>query len=275
MRYLNVFILLLVLLHGTNSLAANGTFYSIDSASSNLKLVTIDSTNGNISEVGPIGASNAGGLTYNPNTDSLFSIDASSSNGALIEINPATGASNQIGIVGFIVMGIAYDTSSDTLLGIGFDPNDPIIPEVIEIDQSTGAGSSITQINNSNGFGLLGGLAVDSSTGTLYANEDPGEFVAVNSTTGNLLRLSDPLDSIFNQISSLEFDGSTGTLFGLDSINGNLVTIDTTNGVVSPSVALQTTGSLGTLAFAPNVIPEPTTTLLMLLASIGLVTRRR
>ncbi len=119
----------------------SGTLYGTDTIQD--KLVTIDTSTGEATEVGDLGVDfdAVGSLAYDTTTSTLYGVDFSSDE--LITISTSTGAGSAVGELDPIgssfggVVGLAWDA---TLGLFGADTNADVL---ISINQATGAGSNI------------------------------------------------------------------------------------------------------------------------------------
>lgn len=104
----------------------------------------------------------------------------------LIELDPSTGAlARTIGSVGYLVNGLAYDSTSGKLYG-GTSCNDPAYNGLIEIDTTSGAGTAMGTF----GWGIdpygcaVTNIAVD-STGRMFGwSEWSDDLVSIDKATG-------------------------------------------------------------------------------------------
>lgn len=86
------------------------------------------------------------GLTYNSNTEEIVALVESSSSVGIIKINKATGAYGAVtpvSVTSQYIGGFAYDSSSDSYL---FNPNDDSVSEIVAIDASTLAVTTVCEI---------------------------------------------------------------------------------------------------------------------------------
>lgn len=179
--------------------------------------------------------------------------------GGLFEIDLATAGTTFIGNTGRLINGLGFDDSGN-LFGTGGD-------SLFSLDLGTGAASAV-----GSGVGALfsssGDIAYDGSQFFATSTDGPDDSLwSIDATTGVGTRIG---TIGFTNVYGLTYQDST--LFGYTS-SGNILTIDTTTGLVMN--AADVTG-LGSQIFgaAPTVVesvPEPTS-LLGLLAAGTLVT---
>jgi hypothetical protein len=254
--------------------------YGADGAGGNpaTNLLILDPATGAvISTVGPIGFS-VTGLAFHPVTGVLYG----STGGAavpprsIITINTTTGAGTLVGPTGQAnpVADLTFRTDG-VLFGWTEDGDD-----LVTINTVTGVATVVGDSGlNTAGSGLAfapGGELF--STGESYL----GSLHRINPATGAVA--ATVALSASNIINALAYDGA-GVLFGADSDNDQLVTIDTTTGVIT--VVGPTIADLDALAFGPTPAPAgavaiPTlsqwalvVTALLMLAGGFLVSRKR
>jgi hypothetical protein len=118
------------------------------------KLLNIDTGTGAGSLVGNLGFNSAGGLAYDPNTDTLYGVTFTSTV-ELATINTATGQATVVGPLDLgtdqAVFGLAFDPDTNTLYGKVLGP-----AQLITIDPATGAATAVGAL----GFGDVAALAV-------------------------------------------------------------------------------------------------------------------
>jgi len=152
---------------------------------------------------------------------------------------------------------------------VGGDPK-TATPFVTSINSYAVLGMSAFGINTN----TFGDIAIDTNTGTLYANTSRGRLYSVD--------LASPITS-FNEITAspgndrkvglqLSFDDLSNTLYGTNYRDGNWYTIDTGTGALTQIAGFNTivAGGVGFRDLggaAANPVPEPST---FGLAAVGL-----
>ncbi|QNN20912.1 hypothetical protein HED60_01050 [Planctomycetales bacterium ZRK34] len=158
----------------------------------------------------------------------------------LVTYDTATGARTVVGPLGQdFPIALTYDTTDGVMFGVsGLAGGD----NLITIDTATGAGSIVGAI----GYSGVSGLAYDATTGTLFGLTVVG---------GNQLISIDPMTGAGTLIGATGLGGSSsltvdhdGTLYSIDTSNGNLVTIDKGTGAAS-SVGATGSSFVAGLAF--------------------------
>ncbi|MHC5211207.1 MAG: NHL repeat-containing protein [Planctomycetota bacterium] len=169
-----------------------------------------------------LGVDNVVALAHDPNTQTLYGSDG----GRLLVIDTATGLGNVVGPIGFTsVSGLAFDADTNTLYGANRQTG-----QLLEIDPATGAATAITPPGVN---GLLGDIAFDPNTGTLYGLMFSGisdKLFTVDTLTG----VAEPIPTVTELLLgtiALTFDPTTDTLYGMNTFPSlELVTVDTTTG---------------------------------------------
>ena len=245
-------------------LAARGAIvYGVDPVRD--MLMEIDENTGAATDIGPLGFDEVRDIAYDSNSNTLYGTDFDSKN--LISINRSTGAGTAIGNKGLgdtIVVGLGYDTSTDTLYGatagddlvsidttngeptvvgpIGFttvrglayDPesdtlygSDNATDQLLVIDRQSGAGTAVSTWD----FDTVRGLTfVDFGVrDTLYAADDVGDQLVAIPPVGEIETAVG-----FADIGASAYDPTTNTLYATDRGNDTLLSIDTTTGVGTP-----------------------------------------
>ena len=145
------------------------------------RLVTIDPATGAGTPVGTVftSSANLNSLVYDPKTDSLLT--ANSRSDTLFEVDRTTGQATEVGSIDVAgnVLGLGYDSSTDTLYGVA---NRTVSSSFfIEIDRSTGAGTEI----GSTGLHQPVDLAYDPATDTLFGVDSrTDQLLTINRSTG-------------------------------------------------------------------------------------------
>ena len=264
-----------------------GTMYAASSAGGPGELYIISTANGNlVQDIGPLNDLLSvnylvTGLAFNPITGVLYGSTGNSTPGAearLISINPATA---QVTVIGSFNAGpvnsggtpatmadIAFD-SAGNLFGVGSIGGPQLYSINIGTGQATqvGAGTGLTSTSG-------GGLAI-STASIFYGTPTSTRYGTYDSTLGTFALITNPTKPVGGAYAALTFD-ENGTLFGLDlgpgpGLANHLVTIDPTTGVVT-DLGLSDLTALDAIA----VVPEPTTTVLLLGSAVfGVLMRAR
>lgn len=168
-------------------------------------------------------------------------VAADSNTDELISVNSTTGAGTAIGSLGFqSVIGLAYDTSTNTLYGV-----DSSSDQLITIDPSTGVGTAVGPF----GVVAIGALAYDPNNDILYGSDLTGAaLVTVNRATGAVTQVG-----LFNvqAVGGLAYDPGTDTLYGTSNSTNELLTINTTTGLAT-SVGPLAFSTVSGITFNPN-----------------------
>ena len=165
------------------------------------RLVTIDPVTGAGTPVGTVftSSANLNSLVYDSKTDSLLT--ANSRSDILFEVDRTTGQATEVGSIEVVgnVLGLGYDSSTDTLYGVA---NRTVSSSVfIEIDRSTGVGTEI----GSTGLHQPVDLAYDPATDTLFG---------VDSRTDQLLTI----DRLTGLATAIGQSGLDSPIFGIDFV---------------------------------------------------------
>lgn len=146
------------------------------------KLVSIHQSTGAVTELGLSGATHLRGLAYDSNHDILYGIEQTYRH--LYTINTYTGEATSVGTYsGGYIGGLAYDPESDTLYGVldGYAASPET--QLVKINTSTGALTSIGELGE--GIVDVDSLAYSRLTHRLYAiNDDTAELLAISPVTG-------------------------------------------------------------------------------------------
>jgi len=159
--------------------------------------------------------------------------------GSILSVNPSTAASSVIGtpIAGHGITGLDF-TSTGTLYGfVANGSSNPVT--LIKIDPSTGAAIDTIGDVTYNGNALsLQDMAIDPMTNIIYGTGATGnnnKLFSVNATTAEATLIGQPVQSgAFLSIAI----GANGTMYGMQSTNNGLMTIDKSNGSVLSTTSL-------------------------------------
>jgi hypothetical protein len=225
------------------------------------------------------------GLAFNPMTGILYGVtglESPTSPRNLVTIDPATGAAAIVGALmdptnpGFSVGLSDISFRSDGTL-FGLSPS-----ALFTVNLATGAVTSIGSTGSNN----PGGALAFNSAGTLYtASSAAGNLSTLDPATGTRttgpLLTNSPHAGSLGAMNAFAFSGAN-VLYGTDSdraqnnattVAVNLVTIDTTTGVVTNIGALH--NDVDAIAFGPAVPEPPIVMLLGAGAIVGAIWWRR
>jgi len=144
-------------------------------------LMTVSTTTGAGTIIGPIGFGDVDSIAFSPD-GTLYGVDTFTDN--LIKINPTTGLGTIVGPVGFPVIE-AMDFSPDgTLFATDVSSPQGGPSTLLKIDTTTGSGTAIGSI----GFNTVSGIAF-ASDGTLFGvscflGGGTGQLITINPVTG-------------------------------------------------------------------------------------------
>jgi hypothetical protein len=227
---------------GALAFDSSGTLYGISIAGAP-RLFTIDPSSGAASEVGPLGIGFVfeGGLGFDASGQLIGVDQGSASDAKTFTINTSTGAATIVGPF----PGQNRDINGIAVEGNTFWAIDRVSNTLGTLDPTTGTYSSIG--NTGAPIGDVGGLAVDSIDGTLYAAFSNGSFYSLDKTTGAATLI-----------------GSNSANFGLAFAPNNppVLTVDQSNVTVDE----------GQTAFNSGTVSDPDGDTVALAASIGSVT---
>ena len=262
-------IVLFVICSSSGPALGDSVFFMADGNTSSL--YEVNPTTGQAISVGSLGVfpNNALGLTYNPSLDVLYMTNSSGTgqvNSDFYTVNPSTGQATLVGDTGVIgLSGLAYDPTRNLLYGgAGFDDS------LYVVDPSTGSATLI----GSFGVAVGGqGLAFDSLRDELFMVDFISDSLyQLDTTTGAATLIGGTnLDST----PALAFNTDDGQLYGVNANNDMLVRFDSMTGTGTA------VGSLGFdsfnigLAFRASTVPEPSTSVALLVLCAGLAIRRR
>ncbi len=235
--------------------ASDGLLYSVDQITGNL--ITIDPNTAEVAVVGPTGFNLVEGLTYHSPTDTLLGVDNDSDQ--LISIDRYTGSGAPIGPIGReFVFGLTYSEWDDTLYAMDTDVN-----ELLTLDPTTGSSTPFTALP----FDNVGGLTDDPATGVLYGVDFGTDQVFLAAFGPGLI--APIVDVVPSAMQGVAFDSTTGDLFALSIQVGPeaLLRIDPVTDAILDVGPLDSI-SVASLAFVPTPVPEPTTGLMCVVASL-------
>jgi len=190
------------------------------------QLISYELPGGPVSSVGPVGFEYVYGITLDRHTDTLYAVSDSDAGEVLI-IDQTTGAATPTTkLTGYPRAGLAYDLTTDTLYGIGGDPD-----TLFTVDLDAGSTTTIGGL----GSKWIDGLAYDPNAGTLYATQTGyNDFLlSINSATGAVTTIG-PLGLGNLNVDGLAFDPNGNALYGVDVVPQTLLRIDTASGAAIP-----------------------------------------
>jgi hypothetical protein len=194
-----------------------GTLYATDVFAGGFRFGTIDMTTGAFTAINnQDGSANWHGLAANEAAGLLYTVDITD-NDELKSVTP-TGVVTTIGPTGQSIIGMAYDSVSAILYGVGSS-------SLYTLNTTTGAASLVGSLGF---FCDRNGLAFDSATGALYLNTGDSDDCGVNST--NLYRV-DTLTGLATLV------GDNGAVAG-SGIDGLAFQADSSAAVPEPATLL-------------------------------------
>lgn len=217
--------------------SGTGTLYGVEDL--NDKLVTLNKSTGQSTDVGPLGlVGGAIGLGFDSTNNVL-----QTTNGRRFQpVNRATGAAT--GGKGWSfsdVRGLAYHPGLGKLYGVGGFP-----PELIQIDPTTGIGRSIAPVSVPD----MQSLAFDPNASILYTvDRGTATLYRIDITTGAATMIGSSGSLGSGAVYALEFDPVSNTLYAYDS-HRSIVRINTTDGT-STSIGA-TIHNIEGIAFDPT-----------------------
>ncbi len=248
--------------------SASAVLYASDSSSQ--KLFLVDQDDASVTEVGSFGVGgNMAGLAYDANHGIMYGVTTASDE--LYTINLSTGAAALVGGLNATLMhGLAYDNSTDTLLGTyGSSSGDGLY----QINVNTGNSTLIGHIGHffSGQTDVTSGLAIHPVSGDLYGVLGGRTFasalIKIDKTTGAGTLVH---NYAIPNLTGLAFDPG-GILYALDNWADDLYTLDISSGATT---LVGNTGLGNALGLA--AIPEPASIVFFVSASVlvGFIRRR-
>lgn len=229
-------------------------------------LVSIDRTTGVGTRIGHLGIDfydAMAALEY----DSLHQILYGAVADDLFTVDPATGAASRVSAshkLGFFATGMAHDPITDVLYGAGVSSS-LVRKNLYKVNRATGQSELLGPVSGISYS--IQGLGFDPGTGTLYGLDeilpsgarivtiDPATRVATP-ITGNINTLQTGWNGLaFDPVTNALFVNSDRTLYRVNPVTGNIVTVGMT---FAPE--LETYGALTVMM--PFVVPEPNSILL-------------
>jgi hypothetical protein len=168
----------------------------------------------------------------------LATLGAGGGTSTLIELDPATGAQiRTIGNVGYLVNGMTYDATTNTLYATT-STNSASHPDgLITINMTTGAGTPI-----GSGAGQLVNVPAVNSLGQLYGwTEQSDDLVLWNKAAGTITVPGD--SGVGTAEQSLAFDNNN--VLYLINYTSNVYTIDTATGAATLQGSIPNLGANG------------------------------
>jgi hypothetical protein len=228
----------LIIFAGVISCTSNvqaGTLYAV--RESDDTLVNIDTDTFAYTVIGPLGVSfEFGGLTYDPNSQTLYMIGGRGNNN-LYTVNRTTGQATLVGSHGMNdLFGLAFDSTNNVLYATQFAGG----TNFYSLNTSNGASTLIGNM----GIGI-GGLAYNSATATLIGvNDGSGALYSINRTNATITLVS---NGSGNNDSGLEYDPDKNLYWDIDW-SGYLRSYDIDNSF-AVTIHLSSLGSHDGLAY--------------------------
>lgn len=219
-------------------------------------VLTIDTSMGNGSSVGPLGFGQVGDIAGNSNGQ-LFASNRDTDQ--LFSVNMQTGAGTLVGGFGAFtnVNGLAFNSSG---ILYGFDDG---TDQIITIDTTTGAATAVVTVDNTN----VSGIAFDSSDNLFATDSAAGNLLSIDLGTGMHSVIGSYGLAAGSVVSSLSFDGA-GVLYAADAgVTDSLYTVNVTTGEAA-LVGATGFSTVSAISFAAT-IPEPGTMAGLSLLGVG------
>jgi hypothetical protein len=272
--------------------AYGATLYGATASGSPGRLYTLNPVNGSqVQDVGPLNDVTGlnypiTGLAFHPTTGVLYGStgnNPAATAGRFVIINPVTA---QVALVGPFNAGPVNDSGTPaTMTDLAFDSAGNLFgvasiggPQLYSINVATG---QATVIGNSGIASTSGGGLAISSGGVFYGTPTSSRFGTYDTTTGVFTNIAAPnRPGNAGALAALDFDPS-GVLYAMHSAPGsppptNLLTIDPATAMVT--LLGSSVIALDAIAFRPDIIPEPSSIMLLVgaaLTSIVATLRRR
>jgi hypothetical protein len=255
------------------------TLYGATASGSPGRLYVLNSASGSqVQDVGPLNDVTGlnypiTGLAFHPTTGVLYGStgnNPAATAGRFVTINPATA---QVTLIGPFNAGPTNDEGTPaTMTDLAFDTAGNLFgvtsiggPQLYSINIATG---QATVIGNSGLTSTSGGGLAISPGGIFYGTPTASRFGTYNTTTGVYTNIAAPnRPGNAGALAALDFDPTSGVLYAMHSAPGsppptNLVTINAADAMVT--LLGSSVIALDAIAFRPDIIPEPSSTLLLL-----------
>ncbi len=242
-------------------------------------IVDIDPATGAVTNPRNTGVFAIGGIATQPSTGIVFGLTtfASSPASTLIRIDVATGGYVVVGATGLpnIVEGdLAFNPLNGFLYGIqDFGPSFNQ-RNLFRIDPAIGVATVLGSLNTVGDYSAL----AFNSLGTLYSIDTSGTNSSLNivdPSTGSVISTV-MMSSNLGGAAGLAFDPFTGTAFVADGGAAGtniLYTLNVSTGSLSPIGSLGIPGGISGLTIVN--VPEPSSLVLVTLAGLAMIARRR
>jgi len=179
----------------------SGALYGAAGPFDGRQLVRFNTETGVGTAIGPMGIP-TGGIAFDNSTGTLYASRwaPTSAPGALFAVNTSTGQTSFVGNFGFDIRDLEFDDNTGTLYGTAID-------RLLTIDTTTGVATTV----GPTGAPEFQGLALDNSTGTLYAASIGFRgLYTIDTTTGAATEIA-PLGNGGSAIGALAFlNGTAG-----------------------------------------------------------------
>lgn len=233
-------------------------------------LLTLDKTNGMVITTTPLDIGGVSGLTFDATSQTLYGFD--SLNFDVVEIDTTTGNTAVVADLNFLLNAIAFDTTTNVLIGIDSEVNQ----NLFSIDTDTGLATEGLLVSTNGG---IQGLTFDDSGRLLATDVNLDRLVSIDTSSGNQTNLLDLAPAGFPRMFSLAFDPTTGSLFGVDAPVGQdeLARFDPLGpGFDGSSVGLITgSTNIVSLAFSgQSNVPEPSSATMVVVGLLALCYKR-
>ncbi len=170
-------------------------------------------------------------------------------NGTLVDINPADATTSNPRPVGNKVNMIAW-APNGTLYGVsqGMTTDVPPGGKLYTINIATGLATYVADLGMP--VTVEGDIAIDPTTGKLYAIDSQGALTTINTTTGAGTLIGTVPGNV--DLSAMTFDAN-GNLYMVESFGQKLLKIDKTNAGILATLPMGNVGQqIGGLAFVPS-----------------------
>jgi len=256
---------------GTSAFGAADTLYGCEYPGFH-DLSTLDQSTGALTNIGPTGRNGLLDMTSDTRDASFTMWAVQGGSNELVTLDPISGA--EIGAVTLDspdqMTSIAFDVVSGKLYGnttVGFGAS---FDALYEINPVNGACTFIGRILFNNVYAL----GFDQN-GTLFgADDETDSLITISTATGNGAFVADLATSSNFDMASRPSDG---VMFLADSSTFHLYTVDTSDGSLDDIGPYDPTGtsSFNVVGLAFGPVPAPGAGVVLALAGVGIVRRRR
>ncbi|MEM9942797.1 MAG: hypothetical protein AAF939_14635 [Planctomycetota bacterium] len=180
----------------------------------------------------------------------------SSNNNEFYSLNRATGDANFVNNINALVVGMAFDSSVNAVLGIA---NQGGADSLIGIDFATGTITSNVTFTGTEGGLNPDGLAYDPLSGTLFGidsidGQGNRALFTIDKNSGLTSRVNSS-EQYLGNFNSLTIDRTTGTIFSLGRLQGQtawqLFELNSSTGAATSVATIRNSGSFNSLAYDP------------------------